>query len=47
MGDEGGFAPNIESTTDCLDLLCEAIKASGYEGKIKVALDVAASGEAC
>lgn len=45
VGDEGGFAPNIESTTDCLDLLTEAIKTAGYEGKIKIALDVAASGK--
>ncbi|OXB71323.1 UNVERIFIED_CONTAM: hypothetical protein H355_016345 [Colinus virginianus] len=43
VGDEGGFAPNISSPTEALDLLVEAIKVSGHEGKIKIASDVAAS----
>ncbi len=45
VGDEGGFAPNIQSTKEALDLILEAIKASGYEpGKnVALALDVAAS----
>ena len=45
LGDEGGFAPNLPSNAAALDLICEAIKAAGYEpGKdIALALDVAAS----
>ena len=45
LGDEGGFAPNLESNRAALDLIMEAIKAAGYEpGKqIALALDVAAS----
>lgn len=45
VGDEGGFAPNLEYNTLALDLIMEAIKKSGYiPGKdIYIALDVAAS----
>ena len=43
VGDEGGFAPNVGSTEEALDLLSTAIATSGYEGKIRIALDVAAS----
>jgi len=45
VGDEGGFAPNINSTYEALDIIKEAINASGYVlGKdIYLALDVAAS----
>lgn len=45
VGDEGGFAPNINSTTKALDLIKEAIEKSNYTlGKdIYLALDVAAS----
>ena len=45
VGDEGGFAPKLASTTDALDAISEAIKAAGYKlGKdIFFALDVAAS----
>ncbi|MFT3876991.1 MAG: phosphopyruvate hydratase [Propioniciclava sp.] len=45
LGDEGGFAPNLESNAAALDLIVEAIKAAGLEpGKdIALALDVAAS----
>jgi enolase len=43
VGDEGGFAPNLKSITEVLDTLLEAIKKAGYEGKVKLALDVAAS----
>ena len=45
LGDEGGFAPNLESNRAALDLILEAIKNAGYEpGKdIALALDVAAS----
>lgn len=43
VGDEGGFAPNIESAEKALDLLVKAIEKSGYTGKIKIGMDVAAS----
>jgi enolase len=44
LGDEGGFAPNdIERENEALDLLMLAIKKSGYEKKVDLALDVAAS----
>lgn len=45
VGDEGGFAPDVESLEDVLNLLVEAVKDAGYEcGKdICFALDVAAS----
>ena len=45
VGDEGGFAPNLKSPDEALDLLIEAIGSAGYEpGKdISIALDVAAS----
>ncbi|ANQ07959.1 Enolase [Plasmodium coatneyi] len=43
VGDEGGFAPNILNANEALDLLVSAIKSAGYEGKVKIAMDVAAS----
>eukprot|EP00918_Siedleckia_nematoides_P045247 GHVU01099007.1.p1 GENE.GHVU01099007.1~~GHVU01099007.1.p1 ORF type:complete len:444 (-),score=121.82 GHVU01099007.1:170-1501(-) len=43
VGDEGGFAPNIQDNFEALDTLTEAIKAAGHEGKIKIGMDVAAS----
>jgi len=43
VGDEGGFAPNVSGAEESLELLVEAIKKAGYEGKIKIALDVASS----
>jgi len=43
VGDEGGFAPNIQSNKEALDLVMDAIKAAGYEGKINIAMDTAAS----
>ena len=45
VGDEGGFAPNISSTFDALDLICSAIEKTNYVlGKdIFLGLDVAAS----
>ena len=44
VGDEGGFAPNIAGAEEGLELLMEAIAKAGYEGKVKIAMDVAASG---
>lgn len=43
VGDEGGFAPNVQGAEESLELLMEAIKSAGYEGQIKIALDVASS----
>jgi enolase len=45
IGDEGGFAPNLGSNQEALDLLMEAIEKAGYKpGKdISFALDVASS----
>jgi len=43
VGDEGGFAPNVSGAEESLELLAEAIKKAGYEGKIHIALDVASS----
>lgn len=43
VGDEGGFAPNIQDNKEGLDLLVEAIEKAGYTGKMKIGMDVAAS----
>ena len=45
VGDEGGFAPELEGTEDALNSILEAIKAAGYEPKkdVTIALDCAAS----
>jgi len=45
VGDEGGFAPQISSTRETLDLLLKAIEKAGYRPKddVLLALDVAAS----
>ena len=45
VGDEGGFAPDLNSNTEGFELIMEAIKKAGYEpGKdVKIAIDVAAS----
>ncbi len=47
VGDEGGFAPNLESDEQAIELILEAVNAAGYDqNQIKIALDVA-SGEWC
>lgn len=45
VGDEGGYAPPLEKTTDALDLLVKAIEKAGYEPgrQVALALDVASS----
>lgn len=45
LGDEGGFAPNLESNTKALDLILEAIQKAGYKPSkdVNIALDIAAS----
>jgi enolase len=45
VGDEGGFAPNLRSSQEALQLMSEAVERSGYKlgGEICFALDCAAS----
>ncbi|WP_295239275.1 phosphopyruvate hydratase [Veillonella sp.] len=45
VGDEGGFAPNLGSNEEALQVICEAIKAAGYEpgSDFKLAIDAASS----
>ncbi|MBO8168430.1 MAG: phosphopyruvate hydratase [Thermoanaerobacteraceae bacterium] len=45
VGDEGGFAPNLQSNAEALDVIVEAIKQAGYNPgeDVLLALDVAAT----
>ena len=45
IGDEGGFAPNLESNRAALDLIIEAIEKAGYKvgSQVALAMDVAAT----
>ncbi len=50
VGDEGGFAPNLDGVEDALEVIIQAIEKAGYKpgrkedgGEISIALDVAAS----
>ena len=45
LGDEGGFAPNLDSNREALDLILTAIRDAGYEpgADVALAMDVAAS----
>lgn len=45
VGDEGGFAPNLESNAAALEVITEAVQKAGYTpgGDVSFALDVAAS----
>jgi len=43
VGDEGGFAPNIQSNVEGLALVKKAISEAGYDGKVIIGMDVAAS----
>lgn len=45
VGDEGGFAPNLENEEQALDVIMEAIKKAGYEpgNDIMLALDIAST----
>lgn len=43
IGDEGGFAPNLKNDEEALEFINRAINKAGYQGKVKIALDVAAS----
>lgn len=43
VGDEGWYAPNLGSNEEAFQVIMEAIKNAGHEGKIKLAIDAAAS----
>lgn len=43
VGDEGGFAPNIQNNKEGLNLIVEAIKKAGYAGRVEIGMDIAAS----
>lgn len=44
VGDEGGFAPNLQSNEEGIEVILEAIKRAGYSTEqIKICLDVASS----
>ncbi|MBE6596603.1 MAG: phosphopyruvate hydratase [Ruminococcaceae bacterium] len=44
VGDEGGYAPDLGSDREAIELICDAISKAGYsEASVKIALDVAAS----
>lgn len=43
VGEDGGFAPNISTFREGLDLVKEAISRTGYNDRLKIAIDVAAT----
>ena len=45
LGDEGGFAPNLDSNASALDLILEAVDKAGYQAgsDVALAMDIAAS----
>ncbi len=43
VGDEGGFAPHVADADHAFSILTHAIDAAGYGGKVKLAIDAAAS----
>lgn len=43
VGDEGGFAPHVKDASEAFQFLMDAIDATGYTGKVKLAIDAAAS----
>lgn len=43
VGDEGGFAPHVKNSEEAFSFLQKAIKKAGYTGKVKLAIDAAAS----
>ncbi len=43
VGDEGGFAPHVKDSHEALSLLMRAIEQAGYQSKVQLALDCAAS----
>ena len=43
VGDEGGFAPDLESDEAAIEAVLEAVEKGGYGGKVQLALDAAGS----
>ncbi len=43
VGDEGGFAPPLKDPVEPFELIMDAIETAGYTGKVKIAVDTAAS----
>lgn len=43
VGDEGGFAPNIQSNKEGVELLMEALEKAAYTDKVVISMDVASS----
>jgi enolase len=43
VGNEGGFAPRVKNADEAFGFLMNAIKEAGYQGKIQLAIDAAAS----
>ncbi|XP_034938789.1 enolase-like isoform X2 [Chelonus insularis] len=43
VGDDGSFHPDFEENTEALATVVDAIKVTGYEDKVKIALDISAS----
>ena len=43
VGDEGGFAPNLNKVEDALELLSKTLDNLGYQKHVKIAIDAAAS----
>ncbi len=43
VGDEGGFAPRLKTHVEVLEVLASVIAEGGYQGKVRLALDCAAS----
>ncbi len=43
VGDEGGFAPRLTSNREALEILVRAIRRAGYEGRMRIAIDAAAT----
>lgn len=43
VGDEGGFAPDIQDPQEALVLISESIEKAGYKNRIDIGMDVAAS----
>jgi len=43
VGDEGGYAPSLNSDEEAIEFILEAVNKCGYENKVKIALDAASS----
>ncbi len=43
VGDEGGFVPPLDNSSDAFELILKSVEENGYEDKVRLALDAAAS----